>query len=303
MKKTYVIIIVSFLLLSISIGYINDNTNYENLSSKLKYEISLDKNVYIEGEDIYLTLKITNISNKIDSIYDWNHYARENLEITNEQGTSAHYNLITSHSVRFIKYLILYPNEPVIEYINISGHFEFKQNKNISFLSHYFESGDYHIIGKLRFNDEDIISNELRFSVIMPPDSEKIPFTKRNEIGTCEDLSFFNNEFKQKGYSLVDSAITFLLNYPKSVYVFPIYDFYLGRSSINAYRSNEKLTLLTNIIGTHPERVESYIKLKLIIYISETKSDGYRILDSLKTAVNNPKLSDAIDKIIKEKQK
>ena len=307
MKKTYFIIIASFVLLSISIGYISDNTNYENLSSKIKYEISLDKSVYIEGEDIYLTLKITNMSNKIDSVDDWSHYARENLEITNERGTPAHYDLVVYYDASSIKYLILNPNESSIENLNINGHFEFKENKNISILSHYFESGDYHIIGKLKFNDENIISNELKFSVIIPPDSEKIPFIKRNEIGTCEDLSFLNNEFKQKSYSLVDSAITFLLNYPKSVYVFPVYNFYFSLSQVINYKWDERLYLISKIIFDHPENMQSMLNLRNIIPYAEMifndEKVGYRILDSLKTALNNPKLSDAIDKIIKEKQK
>ncbi len=305
MRKTYVLIFTSFILITISIGYIHTNNSEIKLDPNLKYEISTDKSEYIEGENIYLTFKLT-CSNKCDLGDSWGQDAIQGLEITNQNGAMAH-NRFIAHSNRKFMTTILKSDDTVSFSDNINGNFDFLINKNISFLSHYFVAGEYSVIGIIKVNGEYIKSNDIKFTVVTPPDSEIIPFTKKNELGNIQNLYYENKQFRQNSYSLVDSSIQFLKKFPKSVYVFPVYNFYFSLSQVINYKWDERLYLISKIIFDHPENMQSMLNLRNIIPYAEMifndEKVGFRILDSLKTTVNNPKLSAAIDKIIKEKQK
>ena len=306
MRKTYVLIFTTFILITISMGYIHTNNFEIKLDPILKYEISTDKSEYIEGEDIYLTFKLTCTKGKCDSGDSWGQDVIQGLEITNQNGAVAH-NRFNAHSDRKFETPILKSDDTVSFSDNINGNFDFLTNKNISFLSHYFVAGEYSVIGIIKVNGEYIKSNDIKFTVVTPPDSEYIPFTKKNELGNIQNIYYEDKQFRQISHSLVDSSIQFLQKFPKSVYVFPVYNFYFSLSQVINYKWDERLYLISKIIFDHPENMQSMLNLRNIIPYAEMifndEKVGFRILDSLRTTVNNPKLSAAIDKIIKEKQK
>lgn len=162
--KTLVIRIFFLFLLVILFVY---SLNSENSKSGIQYIISLNKNQFIEGEDINLTVKFINASEQVDSLININEsQIIKNLLINSPENQKQNYVGPVEGKTRNI---ILKPGE---EYL-ITSNIRFYRGTTTVGLFNYFQESTYHIKGYYQLGKHSIESNELIFDVISPPEAEK----------------------------------------------------------------------------------------------------------------------------------
>jgi len=287
-----------YIVFSVFILFIIMGLKRENQKDNFTIEISSDKSTYIEGENIYLTFKVTNISGKVDSLYDWSHYVEENLDIKNENGEPPKRNLQIFYDGIFEKIL----SQKSTEYIeNISFNIGYN-GKTHSF--HYFPRGIYTISGKLKLNNREIIkSNLISINVISPPDSEKLAF---DEMMKLDSLNYFRSRDKdinirhQMGSYYMDSLETYLYKFPKSVYTEKvIFELDGLKGMYNGYGYERNFPNVIFYIKNHPEsKINKTLLYSIVEYYEGKFNDrvkGINFLQSLKTEINNPVLNKVID--------
>jgi len=293
MAKLYNILIVSVLILFISMGL-----KKENQKDNFTLEISSDKSTYIEGENIYLTYKVTNISGKVDSLYDWSHYVEENLDIKNENGEPPKRNLQIFYDGIFKRVL---PQQS-IEYMATLNYSVGYSGKTYSFL--FFPKGIYTISGKLKLNNREIVkSNLISINVISPPDSEKLAF---DEMMKLDSLNYFSTRDKdiniryQMTSYYIDSLETYLYKFTKSVYTEKIiFELNAFVGMVNGYGYERNFPNVIFYMKNHPEsNINKTLLYSIVEYYERKFNDrvkGINFLQSLKTEINNPVLNKMID--------
>ena len=77
MNKAFLKILFLFFLCIITSDVFPNDRNIDSVDHNFKISLSLDKEIYEKGEEIYLTIKLINISRKMDSVA--NFYFQEAL--------------------------------------------------------------------------------------------------------------------------------------------------------------------------------------------------------------------------------
>jgi len=259
MKKKLAKIIISlititlFIVLAITI-ISNKISNKENSSSIYNFaiNISLDKDNYVQGENVWVTVKVKNISDKIDSLPHLDDISLAeymavrkinpyNTELFNYSGGMD--NII-------VKYVTFQPNEERIFDLNLQWCYGDTLPKNANPYFEYFTIGTYEIWEVFRdftnIKAKPLVSNKLTFNVIRPTGSEYEDFKELLRIyGIPDDKS--KPHFKTR----IDAYIDFINYNPKSIYAEEFISHSLIDRSITNYKYDESfikdaLTFISN---------------------------------------------------------
>jgi len=205
----YYIIIFSIILTCIII-YICTSNAY---SSNFDFKISLEKNTFIEGEDIFVIFSIENKGKEIDSILDFSDGPLcSKVEINSDTRVSFPWGGAYEHLPYYQK---INPGEIIAVDARVNG---FRGSEGSSLIA-YFPVGKYSLKGVNKDNSGKVYkSNKIEFNIVKP---------EGNEIKAFEDLIFFIDFYKthenirrtrEYNILLTDRAIEFLYKYPTSVY-------------------------------------------------------------------------------------
>lgn len=260
MKIKYIKLIFSFTIISIiiiiSIIFINNKiiSNYKNSGFyNFSINITLDKENFVQGENVWVTVKVKNISNKIDSLphlddislaeymslHKINPY---NTELFNYRGGMDTYIKVN--------YVTFQPNEERIFDLNLQWCYGDTLPKNAKPYFEYFTIGTYEIWEAFRdftnITAKPILSNKLTFNISRPTGSEYEDFKKLIRInGIPDDKS--KPHFKTR----IDAYIDFFRRNPKSIYAENFISHSATERSITKYKYDESyisdaLTFINN---------------------------------------------------------
>ncbi|HMQ79045.1 MAG TPA: hypothetical protein PKE39_14620 [Ignavibacteria bacterium] len=160
--------------------------------SYIKIYISLDTNYYFYGEPVWLTVRVVNESNKVDSIADL--YEGEllpNVIINKGSGGGMEYKgLIGCFGKR--TYSIFLPGEKKTFYFelrSVYGNESAMNEKTVFGLWNIFEPDSYSLcIKKYEPDSKNVIrSNYIYFNVVLPHESEALVLSRLQEIYDMQD--------------------------------------------------------------------------------------------------------------------
>jgi hypothetical protein len=200
MRKPLVFLLQLFVLL----GFMNQAI----LSQKRDFQIELstEKSVFVEQEEIILNIKVINKSNRIDSVWicgeDYNFVNK--LNVTDDKGKKYKYAGVMIDCMDY--YVKLYPGR-FLEW-DVPILFSYGEIESNLTLHWYLEEGLYEISfnGKPGQNNPVMKSNEIKLEIKKPGDADGFEELKR--ISTFID-----------GLDKLDSLIKFINIYPGSAYL------------------------------------------------------------------------------------
>jgi len=166
-------------------------------------EISVDKEKYIEGEDITVSVKVKNISNKTDSLAQFNSYdVMISLGITNEKGENLVYKGAITDFAR-IKYTVFKPGETKgysLQILEDYGNEKLQKDYSLCAMHYYFPQGSY----TLQYNDGNSSSNTIKFIVEAPVGNESDRWDELKSIYTIPTPK--GQGVKEKAWALMGFA-------------------------------------------------------------------------------------------------
>lgn len=174
------------------------------INNHFSCEINLDKEEYLEGESVWLIIKIKNESNKYDSLaYGVAEYlVGQRLKVMDENGKTSPYHGSYGHSLR-IPYRYFKPHSDTTYYFEIMNNFGFEYENAYDYgaMISYFPAGKYTV--QLVYDEAGIISNIVTFTVNKPDEIESARLQELRRIYNTKD----RNERIVKYHNFIDSNL------------------------------------------------------------------------------------------------
>ncbi|MCC6866927.1 MAG: hypothetical protein IT280_12305 [Ignavibacteria bacterium] len=284
------------------------DTYKELIHSNFECEISLDKNIYYEGEAIWASIKIINTSNNIDSLpYSGADYLiAKNLIVKDENG-----NIYTYHGSSGVSLWVPYehflPNRDTVYHIELISDFgnKYENSYDNGAMISYFESGKYSL--QLIHEKAGLVSELKSFTIYKPDEVEMQRLNLLRQIYGIKDrneriteyykfiennagsifipqtiyfLNYCFNVLYLSGKKIDNKLIvinnSFLESYPNSYFASEIirtiwrYEF---QQSGNVFNANKKLNeIIIKFPNTYTEIISKYwLNSKPSLYELEPK--------------------------------
>jgi hypothetical protein len=300
-------ILLAFLFICFTKSYSIDYALYEYLqtdNSNFSISISLDKQDFLQGENIWLTVKIKNESGKIDSLPQLDKYVlMEGISIKNLSRGAV---LLQYHGAMVdysgIRYEVFQPNEEKVFEYELQHIYGDNFPKGSHDYSHYFSAGNYELSQSFSYQkyvNPALISNKVLFNVKEPTGIEKEAF---NELIKIYQIPL--GDVKPKSKNQTDAYITFMKIFPNSVYLERAMDYSLINRDIEGYKFDETFIAdgLEYIDRNPDSRICSAIIHYTIRLMKSTKAENEIIefLKDLSKKYPNTRTKTYIDQHISE---
>jgi hypothetical protein len=223
-KYFYRFFLFSFYIISLLLFCFTNKSFSVNLQTdtcNFSLYIYLDKQDFIEGENIWVNIKVKNLSNKPDSLpFLWDGELVRNFKIFNEKNQKCGYWAVTHPDYFSIPYNVFQPNEEKLFELEIQRSYGASFVDSAYELStNYFKEGAYS--GYLEYKNiidtvkSKIKSNTISFRVSKPNGVEAQAFEELKRIYKIK----YNENVQPKCKEKIDAYLEFAKNYPKSVYL------------------------------------------------------------------------------------
>jgi hypothetical protein len=273
--------------------------NLTTAQSNFKLEISTDKYNYSALEDIWGTIKLTNVGDEVDSIkYDLTY----NIFTIDEKG-------VLGGCVIFVDFMGHYrcvklnPGETNIYNFNVRA--DYGRTKTTLFA--YYKEGNYRVYCKLK-DDRlyNIYSDTAKFSV-KGLTEEEIKFYNKKVFPIEEVASkIWNEDYREKNSEyvekLIDISREFLYKHPNSIFTRYVLEYSNGFRIYGKNRFNE-IFFKDNefFISKNPD--SEYIKTILFHYFcyfidNEQRVKGLEYFDYLRKKYDSPNLNKYIEEYL-----
>jgi hypothetical protein len=275
-----------------------------NLTNSFEVTISLDKETYIEGENVWLRIIFKNISSRIDSIamlYD--DKVIRNIKIVNENGMMATFK--GSAPFLFEKtYIKFQPGEEKEFYAGLRHSWGFKKyDMEHVFPKYYFPKEKYNVSLEIDVDGdkrENITSNKVMFTVEKPEGFELEAFSEMIRIFKMPFNGTLGVEGKER---VIDEYIKFVGNYTNSVYLEEMFLNSLGKRKIGKTKYDESFIDYCMIfieqrpnsplIGEAVGGASNYY-----LYELGDKDKAIQFLESLNEIYPNTRVSKEVERIL-----
>jgi|GEM_PF-3029437 hypothetical protein len=273
-------------------------THEKQRSSKFIIEIKLDKEEYLQGEDVYITFVIKNNGSKRDSVNNYEiQYLCNLLEIRDENNKLPEKTEYKDLGKDVI-YTTLDHGETLTLSANINEYRGFKGSQNFR----YFPAGTYTIVSIFAdLNNEPIPANTVTFKVTTP---------EGDELKALNDFQYFDDFYNKNPKpteaelkKLIDKSIEFIYKYPKSIYTTRVLFFFRYERERLKYKYDQ--SMLEDI----KYFTDNNLKDKNILSLLRTanrlelklygKDDAKIYLNNIKFKIDDTKTVDGINDLIK----
>jgi len=205
MKKLVILLSILFFVL---VSFVSKSYS-ERSANDIKYLITLNKTLFVEGEEITINFKFTNEGPEADSLININDIKiLKCLIIKDSHGNNSGY---TGHVELKEKNIVLNPGEEFV----ISSPLKFYRAPAAVGMFFYFPKDTYNIKGYYNNGKTILESNEINFKVIAPFGAENEVFKEVLEINKINPID--SAEYMINRYDYL------LKNYPTSVYTDEIF--------------------------------------------------------------------------------
>ncbi|MFA5012748.1 MAG: hypothetical protein WC644_12460 [Ignavibacteria bacterium] len=215
MKRYIKLILGTFIILIIA-STLWDTLRIKASASNLDFQISVEKNTFLKGEEFDIIFSITNVGSKIDSVQNFNEVTlSSDAEISSDKKPTLPYGGMPALDLP-LYYNKIQPNEKISDDVPLQFY---RGDDGVSLYS-YFSNGKYKVRGVCKDGlGQTIKSNTIEFEIIEPEGIEKQAFEDFSYIVYYEKKYIKNRARNQEDrVILVDKAIEFLYKYPTSVY-------------------------------------------------------------------------------------
>lgn len=251
----FLLIFLTFILIP------NKLLSFKGIDS-FEYSITSTKDYFIEGEDIWIEVKIKNEGANIDSIiFDSEDYVEKQLVIFDTQKTK----LAFENESDNIKPELIYlqPNESTVFYINLSQPFGSRRGLSASLIPEYLNG-----IYTISYNRNAIVLDETIIEVRKPSHNES------NELQELKDIYKMPPRDKENRLKKLQAFKNFLTKYPNSIYwEQAFYEYALLQYASDTYLNNEE-ALLESLIFLRNYPNSFYINTILQYGLKAAKLSG-----------------------------
>lgn len=270
--------------------------------SNFKIEISMEKYEYIEGEYVYLIIKVKNNGIKTDSIEFFNEdFLSKSILIKNQTGRSSSYKGADFFYVT-TPYTSIPANGEIVYQIKMNylwgfQSFETYDESSKAFASRYFPNGKYTVEVNFKYDKgmKNISSNKIDFVVTVPVPPENEAFEKLKNLYKLPIGGFYsetqNHQTILKWIEFMDThqnSIYYDNAFYESVYIRKFKDFMYDSSMLNTCQliidKKPNALIARTAINTASEVIKKISgKEDALLYLDKIKTD-YPATESSKWA-------------------
>lgn len=293
---------ISFLLFcftnkSFSVNLQTDTCNFS-------ITVSLEKNEYLQGENIYLNLKIKNLSSNKDSLpYAGELSMTERIKIKGKNHSRFYYHGVIVDYFN-IPYTYFLPNEEKTYEIELQWCYGDTIAEKITDYAAYFSADNYELyieyLNEVDTKMPQIKSNTVYFNVSKPTGIELEAFNELIKIYQIQPSNQQVPRLKEK----IDAYVNFIDKYPKCVYTERAFSHSLSARKDGRYKFDE--TLISQALlfmENFPNSRMVYPLLFNISGIMKAKNNDEEIkkfLLDIKSKYPNTRIDESVDRVINE---